>query len=450
MCTNRPPYLSGSCPHQNQSGAPEKGNTPSAKHIHMFWQPLAVESWISMRRGSLSGVKDTVNTIIEEVRSNGDAALFALTERFDHQKLTSLCISQDEIDAAYDTVAPELVQALIETETRITQFHELQKGKSLWLKEMEPGITLGVKTTPLDRIGAYIPGGRAAYPSTVLMTTVAARVAGVPEIVVCTPPPVNPLTLVALGIAGVTEAYQIGGAQAVAAMALGTETIRPVQKIVGPGNVFVTQAKMLLREYAEIDFPAGPSEIGIIADSSAEPRYIASEILAQAEHDPNAACVLVTDSAQLAREVGEELVSQITTAPRKEIMEKALAHSGYVIAESSREALALINHIAPEHLSIQTLDPLATLSGIRHAGSIFIGPYTPVACGDYASGTNHVLPTAGYAKSYSALDVHHFLKRSQVQMITREGLEAIGDTVEILADAEGLTAHADSVRIRRR
>ena len=350
----------------------------------MLWQPLSVESWIGMRRGSLSDVKDTVNTIIEDVKTNGDAALFALTEKFDHQKLASLRISREEIDAAYDSVAPELVQALIEAEARITQFHELQKSKTLWLEEMEPGITLGVKTTPLDRIGAYIPGGRAAYPSTVLMTTVAARVAGVPEIVVCTPPPVNPLTLVALDIAGVEEAYQIGGAQAIAAMALGTETIKPVQKIVGPGNVFVTQAKMMLREYADIDFPAGPSEIGIIADSSAEPAFIAADVLAQAEHDPNAACVLVTDSDDLASSVGEEIAAQIATAPRREIMEKALAHSGYVIAEDMEDAVSLMNLIAPEHLSIQTADPLATLSGIHHAGSIFIGPYTPVACGDYA------------------------------------------------------------------
>ena len=415
----------------------------------MLWQPLNVESWVSMRRGSLADVKGTVEAIIEDVRKNGDAALFSLTEKFDKQKLSSLRISQESIDEAYDEVDPALIQALIEAEARITRFHELQMDKSLWLEETEPGITLGVKTTPLDRVGAYIPGGRAAYPSTVLMTTVAARVAGVPEIVLCTPPPVHPLTLVALDIAGVTEAYSIGGAQAIAALALGTETIRPVQKIVGPGNVFVTQAKMLLREYAEIDFPAGPSEIGVIADDSANPAFIAADILAQAEHDPNAACVLVTTSKKIAQDVGEEIEKQIQNAPRREIMEKALSHSGYVIADDMDEAINLMNDIAPEHLSIQTIDPLTTLGKIRNAGSIFIGPYTPVACGDYASGTNHVLPTAGYAKSYSALDVHHFLKRSQVQIVTREGLDSIGDIVEILAEAEGLAAHAASVTIRR-
>ncbi|HJJ37575.1 MAG TPA: histidinol dehydrogenase [Methanocorpusculum sp.] len=415
----------------------------------MLWQPLNVESWVSMRRGSLADVKESVEAIIGDVRKNGDAALFALTEKFDKQKLSSLQISQEAIDAAYDEVDPALVQALIEAEARISRFHELQMDKSLWLEETEPGITLGVKTTPLDRVGAYIPGGRAAYPSTVLMTTVAARVAGVPEIVLCTPPPVHPLTLVALDIAGVTEAYSIGGAQAIAALALGTETIRPVQKIVGPGNVFVTQAKMLLREYAEIDFPAGPSEIGVLADESANPAFIAADILAQAEHDPNAACVLVTSSERIAHDVGTEIEKQIASAPRREIMEKALAHSGYVIAGDLDEAIDLMNEIAPEHLSIQTFDPLTTLGKIRHAGSIFIGPYTPVACGDYASGTNHVLPTAGYAKSYSAMDVHHFMKRSQVQMVTRDGLDSIGDIIELLAGAEGLAAHAASVMIRR-
>lgn len=416
----------------------------------MIWQPVEADAWKAQRRGSLSDVKDIVAGIIDDVRTNGDAALFALTEKFDKQQLASLRISQEQIDEAYETVDPALVQALIEAESRITAFHELQKPKTLWLEEMEPGITLGVKTTPLDRIGAYIPGGRAAYPSTVLMTTVAARVAGVKEIVLCTPPPVNPLTLVALDIAGVTEAYQIGGAQAVAAMALGTETIRPVQKIVGPGNVFVTQAKMMLREHAEIDFPAGPSEVGIVADAGAKPVFVAAEILAQAEHDPNSACVLVTDSAELAAAVGREIDSQSADAPRAEIMEKSLSHSGYIVTETLAEALSVIDDIAPEHLCIMTADPLTSLSAIHNAGSIFVGPYTPVACGDYASGTNHVLPTAGYAKSYSALDVGHFMKRSQVQMVSREGLEEIGDTIETLAHAEGLFAHANSVKLRRK
>jgi len=416
----------------------------------MIWQPIDAETWKAQRRGSLNDVKDIVKGIIDDVAKNGDEALFALTEKLDHQKLTSLKISREQIDAAYDEVDDALVQSLIEAEARITAFHELQKPRNLWLEEMEPGITLGVKTTPMDRIGAYIPGGRAAYPSTVLMTTVAARVAGVKEIVLCTPPIVNPLTLVALDIAGVTEAYQIGGAQAIAAMALGTKTIKPVQKIVGPGNVFVTQAKMMLREYAEIDFPAGPSEIGVLADESANPKFVAADILAQAEHDPNATCIMVTASQKVADAVAQEIENQTATAERKEIIVKSLSHSGYVITKDMEKATELMNDLAPEHLSIQTADPLNTLSSISNAGSIFIGPYTPVACGDYASGTNHVLPTAGYAKNYSALDVGHFMKRSQVQIVNRTGLDTLHETIENLAHAEGLYAHEKSVKIRRK
>jgi len=282
------------------------------------------------------------------------------------------------------------------------------------------------------------------------MTAVPARVAGVPEICICTPPPGDPLTLVAMDIAGVNEGYRVGGAQAIAAMAIGTETIGKVAKIVGPGNVYVTAAKMLLRGEAEIDFPAGPSEIGIIADMTADPSYIAADVLAQAEHDPHSASVLVTTDAGLADRVGREIERMLASAPRKEIIEKALAHSGYVIASNRAEAIRVMDAIAPEHLSLQVADPMALLQEVGHAGSIFVGPYTPVACGDYASGTNHVLPTAGYASVYSGLDVHHFCTRSQVQILTEEGLEAIGDVVEALAEAEGLSAHAESVRVRRR
>jgi len=353
------------------------------------------------------------------------------------------------VEAAYNDVEDRLIESLIEAEARITRFHELQKERSLWLDEVEPGIVLGVKTTPLDRVGLYVPGRRAAYPSTALMNAVPAKVAGVPEMCACSPPPILPLTLVALDIAGVSEIYRIGGAQAVAAMALGTETIRPVQKIVGPGNVYVTAAKMMLREHAEIDFPAGPSEIGILADSTANPVFIAIDILAQSEHDPDAACVLVTTDKTLPARVRDEIGRLLETAPRREIIEKALAQSGYVIERGMDEAITAMNEIAPEHLSIQVGDSLTVLNAVRHAGSIFVGPYTPVAAGDYASGTNHVLPTAGYAKTYSGLNVSHFCKTSTVQIIDRRGLDAIGDTIEAIADAEGLNAHAESVRIRR-
>lgn len=415
-----------------------------------MWNQCDISGWKEKRRGDISGVLGAVRDIVDQIERDGDAALLELTERFDRIRLDTLRILPEEMEEAYEEVDDRLVEALCEAEARITRFHELQKSRSLWLEEVEPGLTLGVRTRPLDRVGCYVPGGRAAYPSTVLMTAVPARVAGVPEICCCTPPPADPLTMVAMDIAGVTECYRVGGAQAIAAMAIGTETIRPVDKIVGPGNVYVTAAKLLLRDRAEIDFPAGPSEIGIIADMTADPSYIAADVLAQAEHDPHSASVLVTTDAGLAGRVGEEIARMIASSPRREIIEEALTQSGYVIASSRSEAVRMMNEIAPEHLSLQVADPMALLQEVGHAGSIFVGPWTPVACGDYASGTNHVLPTAGYAKVYSGLDVQHFCTRSQVQILTEEGLAAIGDVVEALAEAEGLYGHAESVRVRRR
>jgi len=415
-----------------------------------MWQALDIGTWIAGRRSDLDRVKGPVSEIIGRVRAEGDDALIDLTKRFDGIDLTEIAVSDEEREAAYDLVDAQLVESLVQAEARISRFHELQRGRDLWLQEMEPGITLGVKTTPLSRVGAYVPGGRAAYPSTALMCTIPAMVAGVGEICCCTPPPVNPITLVALDIAGVDEVYRVGGAQAIAAMAIGTETVPRVEKIVGPGNVYVTAAKMLLRDEAEIDFPAGPSEIAILADSTANPVFVAADILAQAEHDPNAACVLVTTDAALADAVTEQVKRMAAAAERRDIIQKALDHSGYIVAGDIDEAIETVNGIAPEHLSVQVADPLAVLNRIRSAGSIFVGPYSAVACGDYASGTNHVLPTAGYASLYSGLDVNHFCRRSTVQMIAREGLEAIGDVVETIADAEGLHAHAESVRVRRR
>ncbi|MDN7011663.1 histidinol dehydrogenase [Methanoculleus sp. FWC-SCC3] len=415
-----------------------------------MWQALDIETWIAGRRSDLDRVKGSVSEIIERVRSEGDATLIDLTKRFDGIDLEEIAVPDEEREAAYDEVDARLVESLVEAEERISRFHELQRGRDLWLQEMEPGITLGVKTTPLSRIGAYVPGGRAAYPSTALMCTIPAKVAGVAEICCCTPPPVNPITLVALDIAGVDEVYRVGGAQAIAAMALGTESIPRVEKIVGPGNVYVTAAKMLLRDEAEIDFPAGPSEIAILADGTANPTFIAADVLAQAEHDPNAACVLVTTDAALAETVGAEVKRMAGEAKRRDIVAKALEHSGYIVAADIDEAVATVDGVGPEHLSIQVADPLSVINRIRSAGSIFVGPYAAVACGDYASGTNHVLPTAGYARLYSGLDVNHFCRRSTVQVITREGLDAIGDVVETIADAEGLHAHAESVRVRRR
>jgi len=411
-----------------------------------MWKALDVETWLNGRSRSLDEARVTVQGIIEKVQSRGDAALRELSR---HYTLTEIAVSDDEREAAYDEVDESIVESLIEAEARIVRFHELQRPRDLWLEQVEPGVILGVKTTPLQRVGLYVPGGRAPYPSSALMCAVPARVAGVREICACSPPPISPMTLVALDIAGVTEIYRSGGAQAIAAMALGTETISPVQKIVGPGNVYVTVAKMLLREVAEIDFPAGPSEIAIIADEDQDPRIIAHDILAQAEHDPNAACALITTSPLLASAVGEAIDTILPDAERREIIEQALENCGYIIVDDLDEAVGISNEIAPEHLSIQVADPLNVLNHIQNAGAIFIGRYTPVACGDYAAGTNHVLPTAGYAKTYSGLDVHHFCKTSSVQILDREGLESIGDIVEILARAEGMHAHANSVKVRR-
>ena len=411
-----------------------------------MWKAVGIDAWLAGRKSSLEEARGTVTEIIDRVQKKGDTALRELSR---HVELKEIAVSDEERESAYDDVETQIVESLIEAHARIERFHELQKPRDLWLQEMEPGIVLGVKTTALDRIGIYVPGGRAAYPSSALMCAVPAKVAGVREICACSPPPINPMTLVALDIAGVTEIYRSGGAQAIAAMALGTESIKPVQKIVGPGNVYVTLAKMMLREHVEIDFPAGPSEIGIIADNTAHPRIVASDILAQAEHDPNAACILITTDKNLPGKVGREIADLLTTAPRKEIIEKALNNSGYTVVADMEEAIAASDRVAPEHLSIQVADPLSVVTRVKNAGAIFVGKYSAVACGDYAVGTNHVLPTAGYAKMYSGLDVSHFCKTASVEMIDRNGLETIGDIVETIAEAEGLHAHAQSVKIRR-
>ncbi len=412
-----------------------------------MWKAVGIDAWLAGRKSSLEDARATVTEIISRVQNEGDAALKDLAKK--HCILTDIAVSDDEREEAYEKVDAQIIESLVEAHARIERFHELQKPRDLWLQEMEPGIVLGVKTTPLNRVGLYIPGGRAAYPSSALMCAVPARVAGVKEICACSPPPIKPLTLIALDIAGVTEIYNAGGAQAIAAMALGTESIRPVQKIVGPGNVYVTLAKMMLRENAEIDFPAGPSEIGIIADETADPRIVAADILAQSEHDPNAACILITTDKTLPAKVGREIESLTKGAPRKEIIEQSLKNSGYTIVSTLEDAIAASDTIAPEHLSIQVADPLMVVTRVKNAGAIFVGRYSAVACGDYAVGTNHVLPTAGYARTYSGLDVNHFCKTASVEIIDRDGLETIGDIVETIAEAEGLYAHAQSVRIRR-
>ena len=410
-----------------------------------MWKEVDEGFWKRNRESQVDTVKDAVQDIIDLVRFEGDKALFDLTLKFDKVALDVLEVSRDEIDEAYESISPDLLDELETAAYNIQRFHEMQMPNDLWLKEVEPGITLGVKSTPLERVGCYIPGGRASYPSTALMCVIPARVAGVEEVICCTPVPVNPLTLVALDIAGADTIYKVGGAQAIAAMAIGTESIEPVQKIVGPGNVYVTAAKAMLRDTVEIDFPAGPSEICIIADDTANPEFIAADVLAQAEHDPSSACLLITDDEELPSIVWGHMEEMMDSAPREEIMRKALENSGYVIVDDLDLGIEISNGIAPEHLSIQTIDSLDTLSKVTNAGSIFIGRYTPVAAGDYASGTNHVLPTAGHASVSSGLNVAHFRKTSTVQILTKEGLSSLAPTITSIAKAEGLFAHMESV-----
>jgi histidinol dehydrogenase len=400
----------------------------------------------------ITEVLSAVNEIITEVGSKGDEALFKYTEKFEGARLDDLRVSEEEIDAAYDLVEERLMEALSDASDNIRQFHNLQKERDLWMTEVAPGVSVGQKVVPLDSVGAYVPGGRASYPSSALMNIIPARVAGVSRIVVCTPPKadgsINPLTIVAADMAGADEIYKLGGAQAIAAMGLGTESLERVQKIVGPGNVYVTAAKMLLRGSVEIDFPAGPSEVLILADRTADPGVIAADMIAQGEHDPRSISVLVALDDLLASAVIEELSIQSAGAARREIVEQSLEHSAVLLAGDMDEALDFCNAFAPEHLEIITRDPMDVLRYIRNAGSVFLGKFTPVAAGDYASGTNHVLPTSGYARVFSGLNVDHFTKKISVQMITDDGLLGLEDTITTLAEAEGLKAHAESVRRR--
>ncbi len=400
----------------------------------------------------ISDVLNAVNEIVMEVGEKGDEAIFKYTEKFEGARLDELRVSEDEIDAAYDLVEDRLKESLADAADNIFQFHNQQKDREMWLTEVAPGVTVGQKVVPLDSVGAYVPGGRASYPSSALMSVIPAKVAGVSRIIVCTPPKadgsVTPLTLVASDMAGADEIYKVGGAQAIAAMGLGTESIERVQKIVGPGNVYVTAAKMLLRGSAEIDFPAGPSEVLIIADRTADPVVIAADMIAQGEHDPKSISVLVATDDLLASAVVEELAIQSDAAYRSDIVKQSLDHSAVLLANDIDEALDFSNAFAPEHLEIMTADPLGAFRSIRNAGSVFLGRYTPVAAGDYASGTNHVLPTSGYARVFSGLNVDHFTKKISVQMITDDGLLGLEDTITTLAEAEGLKAHAESVRRR--
>ncbi|HOK58208.1 MAG TPA: histidinol dehydrogenase [Methanothrix sp.] len=406
------------------------------------------------REIGIQDVLQRVNDIVMDVGENGDEALRKYTEQFDGVRLESFRVSEDEIEEAYDAVDESILSALELAAQNIYAFHDEERTKDLWLYQVAPGVVAGQKVVPLESVGAYVPGGRAAYPSSALMCVIPAKVAGVERVVVCTPPDVSgriaPLTLAAADIAGADEIYKLGGAQAIAAMALGTESIERVEKIVGPGNVYVTAAKMLVRGSVEIDFPAGPSEVLIVADSSADPEFIAADMIAQAEHDPSSIAVVVTTSEPLMRAVETEISSQIEKAERRDIVQASLERCGILLAESLDDALAFSNAFAPEHLELMVRDPMDALNMVRNAGSVFLGHYTPVAAGDYATGTNHVLPTAGYAKIFSGLNIDAFTKKISIQSMTGEGLESLADAIIKMAESEGLRAHAESVRIRMR
>lgn len=380
-----------------------------------------------------------VKPIVEEVRKKGDSALRYYTKKFDGVEIDNFRVSEDEVEQAFKRIKPEIIEALNEAYKNIREFHERQLPEE-WSYEKN-GLKLGQLMRPLQRVGCYIPGGRASYPSTVLMATIPARVAGVKEIVCVSPPNkngrVNDLVLVACKIVGVKEIYKVGGAQAIAALAYGTESIAKVQKIVGPGNIYVTAAKQLVSLEVAIDLPAGPSEVLIVAEEHANPEFIAFDLLAQAEHDPNACCVLVTTSGKLAKEVYERLLSY-----------KIEANCFILIAENLEDALNFTNEFAPEHLELILKNPTDFLERVKNAGSVFIGEYSPVACGDYASGTNHILPTLGYAKTFSGLTVYDFLKFISFQSLDKKALEKLGKTIITLAEAEGLKMHAESIRKR--
>ncbi|MBQ7986543.1 MAG: histidinol dehydrogenase [Clostridia bacterium] len=393
-------------------------------------------------------VEDIVADIIKNVRENGDKALFEYCEKFDGAKLTSLLVTSEEIDEAFASVEPEFIKVLEKAAINIRKFHEKQVRNSFIIND-ENGILMGQKVIPVDRAGLYVPGGTAAYPSTVLMDSIPAKIAGCPEVVMVTPPgrdgKVNPVILAAAKIAGVDKIFKLGGAQAVAALAYGTESVPKVDKIVGPGNAFVAEAKKQVFGQVSIDMIAGPSEILIVADGLSNPKHIAADLLSQAEHDKLASAVLVTDSMDLAIAVQKEVEVQIPLLERAEIARASIDNNGKIIvAENLAVAIDISNEIAPEHLELCVDNPFEYLDAIRHAGSIFMGRNCPEALGDYMAGPNHTLPTSGTAKFSSPLSVDDFVKKTQYTYFTKDALSSICRDVELFAKKEGLTAHAKS------
>ena len=397
---------------------------------------------------------DAVNEIVETVKKDGDAAVFEYTKKFDGADITpeNFIVSDAEIEEAYAVVSADVLEVIRKAIVNIRTYHEKQKQYS-WFDSQPNGTILGQKVTPLTRVGVYVPGGKAAYPSSVLMNILPAKVAGVEQIVMVTPPgkdgKVNPGTLVAAKEAGADVVYKVGGAQAIAALAFGTESIPKVDKIVGPGNIFVALAKKAVYGYVSIDSIAGPSEILVIADETANPRYVAADLLSQAEHDELASAILVTTSESLADQVSEEVDALVEKLSRRTILEKSLENYGYIlIAEDLNGAVDIANAIASEHLEIVTKNPFEVMTQIKNAGAIFLGEYSSEPLGDYFAGPNHVLPTNGTAKFFSPLSVDDFIKKSSIIYYSRQALEPVKDEIIKFAESESLTAHANSIRVR--
>ena len=413
-----------------------------------------LEQLIKRSPQSYGQYEQTVNEIIENVKANRDKALFDYTMKFDQCTITAetIQVTREEIEEAYTKVNPDLVEVMKKSAANITKFHQKQLHNS-WIAPEEDGTILGQKILPIEISGVYVPGGKAAYPSSVLMNVLPAKVAGVKRIIMTTPPgkdgKVNPGTLVAADIAGVNEIYKVGGAQAIAAMAFGTESIPKVDKITGPGNIFVALAKKACFGFVSIDSIAGPSEILVLADETANPRYVAADLLSQAEHDELASAILITTSRELAEKVSVEVENFTKKLSREQIIRSSLDNYGNIfVAETMDEAIAAANEIASEHLEILTVNPFETMTKIKNAGAIFLGEYSSEPLGDYFAGPNHILPTNGTAKFFSPLNVDDFMKKTSIISYSKDALKKVHKDIELFAKEEGLTAHANSIKVR--
>ncbi|MBO5111939.1 MAG: histidinol dehydrogenase [Lachnospiraceae bacterium] len=413
-----------------------------------------LEQLIKRSPQSYGQYEQTVNEIIENVKANRDKALFDYTMKFDQCTITAetIQVTREEIEEAYTKVNPDLVEVMKKSAANITKFHQKQLHNS-WIAPEEDGTILGQKILPIEISGVYVPGGKAAYPSSVLMNVLPAKVAGVKRIIMTTPPgkdgKVNPGTLVAADIAGVNEIYKVGGAQAIAAMAFGTESIPKVDKITGPGNIFVALAKKACFGFVSIDSIAGPSEILVLADETANPRYVAADLLSQAEHDELASAILITTSRELAEKVSVEVENFTKELSREQIIRSSLDNYGNIfVAETMDEAIAAANEIASEHLEILTVNPFETMTKIKNAGAIFLGEYSSEPLGDYFAGPNHILPTNGTAKFFSPLNVDDFMKKTSIISYSKDALKKVHKDIELFAKEEGLTAHANSIKVR--